>query len=277
MTSFSTIAESAAALREKLGERKPAVAFVLGSALGAFSESVDDPLTFSFGDVPNLRHPKVVGHKGLVTAGTVGGVQVIVLAGRVHGYEGYTPEEVTRPVRVLAAVGVDAIVLTNSAGGIDPTYRAGDLMIIDDHLNLTGENPLRGPNDERLGPRFPDMTHAYDRKLVSALEKASLSLGRPVHRGVYAGVAGPSYETPAEIRMLRTLGASAVGMSTVHEAIVARHSGLRVAGVSVITNPAAGVGCGTLDHDDVLREGELAATRLAELLRGFCLLIENGA
>lgn len=277
MTSFSTIAESAAALREKLGERKPAVAFVLGSALGAFAESVDDPLTFSFGDVPNLRHPKVVGHKGLVTVGTVGGVQVIVLAGRVHGYEGYTPEEVTRPVRVLAAVGVDAIVLTNSAGGIDTTYRAGDLMIIDDHLNLTGENPLRGPNDERLGPRFPDMTHAYDRKLVSALEKASLSLGRPVHRGVYAGVAGPSYETPAEIRMLRTLGASAVGMSTVHEAIVARHSGLRVAGVSVITNPAAGVGCGTLDHDDVLREGELAATRLAELLRGFCLLIENGA
>lgn len=277
MTSFSTIAESAAALREKLGERKPAVAFVLGSALGAFSESVDDPLTFSFGDVPNLRHPKVAGHKGLVTAGTVGGVQVIVLAGRVHGYEGYTPEEVTRPVRVLAAVGVDAIVLTNSAGGIDTTYRAGDLMIIDDHLNLTGENPLRGPNDERLGPRFPDMTHAYDRKLVSALEKASLSLGRPVHRGVYAGVAGPSYETPAEIRMLRTLGASAVGMSTVHEAIVARHSGLRVAGVSVITNPAAGVGCRTLDHDDVVREGELAATRLAELLRGFCLLIENGA
>ena len=210
MTSFSMIAESAAALREKLGERKAAVAFVLGSALGAFAESVDDPLTFSFGDVPNLRHPKVAGHKGLVTAGTVGGVQVIVLAGRVHGYEGYTPEEVTRPVRVLAAVGVDAIVLTNSAGGIDTTYRAGDLMIIDDHLNLTGENPLRGPNDERLGPRFPDMTHAYDRKLVSALEKASLSLGRPVHRGVYAGVAGPSYETPAEIRMLRTLGASAV-------------------------------------------------------------------
>jgi len=277
MTSFSTIAESATSLREKLGERRPAVAFVLGSALGAFSESVDDPLTFSFGDVPNLRPPKVAGHKGLVTAGTVGGVQVIVLAGRVHGYEGYTPEEVTRPVRVLAAVGVDAIVFTNSAGGVDTTYRAGDLMIIDDHLNLTGENPLRGPNDERLGPRFPDMTHAYDRKLVSALEKASLSLGRPVHRGVYAGVAGPSYETPAEIRMLRTLGASAVGMSTVHEAIVARHSGLRVAGVSVITNPAAGVGCGTLDHDDVLREGELAATRLAELLRGFCLLIENGA
>ena len=272
MDLYFTITECAKTLRERLDGRAPEVAVVLGSALGAFADAVDDPVTIPYSDLPHFRPPTTPGHPGLLTAGTVAGRHVAVLAGRIHGYEGYAAQVVTLPMRVLALAGVQTVVLTNSAGGVDPSYRAGDLMIIDDHLNLTGDNPLRGPNDDRLGMRFPDMTFAYDRAHVSTLEKAALSLGRPVHRGVYAGLSGPSYETPAEVRMLRAMGAHAVGMSTVHEAIVARHAGLRVAGVSVIANAAASAETGPLAHDEVVRVGREASGQLAELLRGFCAM-----
>jgi purine-nucleoside phosphorylase len=246
------------------------VAFVLGSALGAFAARCEDPIPVAYSEVPHMRSPTVAGHAGRFVSGEIEGLGALVLSGRLHGYEGYAPEEVTFPVRVLAALGVETLVLTNAAGGVDPSFAPGDLMLVEDHINLPGANPLRGPNDERLGTRFPDMTKAYDAALGEAVAAAAADAAVALRRGVYAGVAGPSYETPAEVRMLGALGAHAVGMSSVHEAIVARHAGLRLAAVSCITNRAAGISGSPLAHTDVMETAERAASALGSVLAALC-------
>lgn len=261
---------AATALRDRIDDRQPRVALVLGSALGRFADRCEDAIPVAYSEVPHLRTPTTAGHAGRFVAGRVEGLDVLVLSGRLHYYEGYTLEEVTFPIRVLAALGVETLVLTNAAGGIDPSFAAGDLMTIDDHLNLTGVNPLRGQNDDRLGPRFPDMTNAYDAGLRETIVAAAADTGVALRRGVYAGVAGPCYETPAEIRMLASLGAHAVGMSTVAEAIVARHAGLRLAGVSCITNAAAGITGSPLSHTEVMETAERSVRAFDAVLAGLC-------
>jgi purine-nucleoside phosphorylase len=261
---------AAVALRDRIEERRPRAAIVLGSALGSFAGLVEDAIPVAYSEVPHMRAPTAAGHSGRFVSGSVGGLEVLVLSGRLHYYEGYALEEVTVPVRLVAALGVETLVLTNAAGGLDPSFAPGDLMVIEDHLNLVGASPLRGPNDERLGPRFPDMTGLYDPALCAALEEIGPELGITLRRGVYAGVAGPSYETPAEVRMLHALGAHAVGMSTVPEAIVARHAGLRLAGISCITNSAAGISGRPLTHTEVMETAERSAGALDAVLAGLC-------
>jgi purine-nucleoside phosphorylase len=261
---------SAAYLRQRLGGRQPSVGFVLGSGLDGFAARARDPIRVRYTEIPNFTAPAVAGHPGELTAGTIEGVSVAILAGRIHSYEGHSLDVVTFPVRVLAALGVETLVLTNSSGGINPAFRAGDLMVIDDHINLMGENPLCGPNDKRLGPRFPDLTDLYAAEVRAILDRVAARANVEVRHGVYAAVNGPSYETPAEVRALGMLGADAVGMSTVPEAIVARHSGLRVAGISCITNAAAGLSGGSLSHRNVIFMASQAAGRLETLLAGLC-------
>ncbi len=229
----------------------PRVGVVLGSGLGEFADSVKDPTAIAYADIPHFQGVSVAGHAGRMVLGKIGPVSVAVMRGRIHYYEGHEIGDVVFPVRVLAGLGVRSLLLTNAAGGINREFRPGDLMVIRDHINLTGVNPLRGANDERLGPRFPDMSALYDPAFQEIIATALAEAGRPAHRGVYAGLSGPSYETPAEIRMLASLGADAVGMSTVPEALAARHMGLRVAGISCITNLAAGVSDRPLDHREV--------------------------
>lgn len=248
------------------GADEAPVALVLGSGLGAFGDSIDGAQTIPYAEVPGFPTSAVAGHKGRFILGDVGGVSAIVLQGRVHAYEGWAPQDVVFGVRTLALLGVKAVVLTNAAGGLNPNFSPGDLMVISDHLNLAGWNPLCGPNDERLGPRFPDMTDAYDPALSGAIIAAGDRVGTALRRGVYAGLMGPSYETPAEIGMLRTLGADAVGMSTVPECIALRHMGVRVAGISCITNLAAGISPEPLSHEEVKETGARVARQFVALL-----------
>lgn len=268
--SYSRIQLATSVLREHLDGREPRAAFVLGSALGPFAEAVGDAVSVPFSEIPHLRSPTAEGHAGRFVAGTVRGLPVLVMSGRLHAYEGWELDEVTFPIRVIAALGVETIVLTNAAGGIDLSFAAGDLMVIEDHLNLTGANPLTGPNDDRLGPRFPDMTNAYDPALRELLHLAAARIGLTLRGGVYAGLSGPNYETAAEVRMLRAIGAHAVGMSTVYEAIVARHSGLRLAGISCITNAAVGDASSPLSHTEVMNTALRSAESFQALLEGFC-------
>jgi purine-nucleoside phosphorylase len=244
---------------------RPSVGVVLGSGLGAFADALEDVVAVPFGEIPHFPASTVVGHGGALVLGRSRGVPVAVMKGRVHFYEGYTLDQVVFPVRVLGRLGVEKLLLTNAAGAINPAFAPGDLMVIEDHLNLLG-NPLLGPNPEALGPRFPDMTEAYDRGLRDAAEAACRAASVRCHRGVYVALTGPSYETPAEIRMFRTLGADAVGMSTVPEVIAARHMGMRVMGLSCLTNMAAGVTDRKLDHREVLETGERVKTALLQVL-----------
>src|ERR671920_15426 len=220
-----------------------------------------------YAEIPGFARPTVEGHAGRLVVGGVGGSTVAVMQGRFHFYEGYTLEEVTFPVRVLSLLGVKSLILTNAAGGLNNTLKQGSLMLISDHLNLLGANPLRGANDARFGVRFPDMSEVYDRGFQEIAVQEAHAAGTELRRGVYAALAGPSYETPAEIRMLRALGADAVGMSTVPEAIVARHSGAKVLGISCITNMAAGVLDRPIDHAEVMETGEQVRAIFTELLR----------
>jgi purine-nucleoside phosphorylase len=263
MTEYDAVMEAAGWIRAR-GAAAPAAAVVLGSGLGGFADRVQDAEILEYADIPHWPIPRAVGHAGRLVLGTLRGRAVAVLAGRVHFYEGYDLRAVTFAVRVLAALGVRTLILTNAAGGINLGFGEGGLMVIDDHLNFLGSNPLVGPNDERLGPRFPDMTHVYSPRLRELADRAGEAAGVPLRHGVYAAVHGPSYETPAEIRWLRTAGADAVGMSTVPEAIVARHMGVEVLGISCIANMAAGIHPGALDHQDVLA----AARRVADQLTG---------
>jgi purine-nucleoside phosphorylase len=273
MTTFEHVSEAAAFVRSRLGRLTPQIAIVLGSGLGAVAEAVGDPVVVPFAEVPHFPKSTVEGHSGRIVAGSLGGVDVVVLQGRVHFYEGYTPQQVTFPARVLGALGVRALVLTNAAGGIAEGYRIGQLVALADHINLMGFNPLIGPNEPRYacvpgaGLRFFDMTEAYSRRLRVLAQEAAAEEGFELGEGVYLAVSGPSFETPAEIRAFRTLGATLVGMSTVPETIVARHMGMEVLGISCVTNLAAGLSASPLSHQEVFEAGRQVEHRLAGLLK----------
>ena len=232
--------------------QKPEIGMVLGSGLGDFADTLENPVRIPYSEIPDFPQPTVEGHSGAFVFGTKQGKYVVALQGRLHYYEGFTQRQLTLPIRVLAAVGVKTLLLTNAAGGVNLGFKPGDLMLISDHINYSGSNPLIGPNLEKFGPRFPDMSDVYTASLRAIIKEKAAEAGIALQEGVYAMYSGPSYETPAEIRMFRTLGADAVGMSTAPEAIVAGHSGLQVVGISCITNMAAGVLPVKLNHAEVV-------------------------
>jgi purine-nucleoside phosphorylase len=246
---------------------RPQIAVVLGSGLGAFADELADAARIPYAKIPGFPESTAVGHAGRLVVGKSGEIAVAAMQGRVHAYEGYAAREVAFPMRVLGRMGIRAAILTNAAGGINTDYHQGALVAIRDHINLQGSNPLTGPNDERFGPRFPDMTQAYWKPYRELALGEAKKLGIEMHEGVYAALAGPSYETPAEIRYLRTIGADLVGMSTVPETIAARHMGIRVLGISCVTNMAAGVLDQPLDHREVLETGERVGRQFIALLR----------
>jgi purine-nucleoside phosphorylase len=246
---------------------RPRVGLVLGSGLGAFADELDAAVRIPYAKIPGFPVSTAVGHAGRLVVGKAGGVPVAAMQGRVHLYEGYSARDVVFPMRVLARLGVRAVILTNAAGGINLEFKQGALVVIRDHINLQGSNPLVGPNEEKFGPRFPDMTQAYWAAYREIAMVEAKRLGIEVHEGVYAALSGPSYETPAEIRMLRTMGADLVGMSTVPEVIVARHMGVRVLGISCVTNMAAGILDRVIDHAEVMETGERVQGQFVALLR----------
>jgi len=262
---FESVEEAAAAVRARCGE-PPRIAVVLGSGLGDFASTLTDAVSLPYETLPHWPLSTVVGHAGHLVVGNVAGTRIAALSGRVHAYEGHNLGTVTFAVRVMGRLGVKQLILTNAAGGINTSLGQGALMVIDDHINLIGSNPLVGPNDERFGPRFPDMSEVYSRRLHAVAGEAAVAAGVTVTHGVYAGLLGPSYETPAEIRFLRTAGADAVGMSTVPEAIAARHMGIEVLGISCITNMAAGVLPQPLVHDEVLETARRVRGAFVSLL-----------
>jgi purine-nucleoside phosphorylase len=266
---FDRVQAAARAAAEQLSLDAPHVAVVLGSGLGGVADGLTAAHRVPYASLPGFPETTVAGHPGRLVAGKLGGKTALLLCGRVHGYEGYPASEVGFGVRVVAALGVRTLIVTNASGAVDPTFATGEIVAISDHINLTSASPLSGPNDERLGPRFVDMTDAYDPGLRAlAAAAAPKAIGQPLREAIYAGMAGPAYETPAEVRLLRTLGAGLVGMSTVHEVITARHGGLRVLGLSLVANPAAGVNEGPLRHEDVTRAAAAGADALGRLLAG---------
>ncbi len=270
---FENVIEAAALLRQRLGKLEPKIGIVLGSGLGAVADAVAHPVVVPYAEIPHFPQSTVAGHSGRIVAGQLNGVPVAVMQGRVHYYEGYSPLEVTFPMRVLGALGVRAVVLTNAAGGIAEGYRQGQLVLLGDHINQMGWNPLIGPNEARFsfqpgaGLRFFDMTEAYSRHLRDLAKDAARDEGFDLAEGVYLATTGPSFETPAEIRAFRSLGATLVGMSTVPETIVARHMGLEVVGISCVTNLAAGLSATPLSHEEVSETGRQVEQRLAGLLK----------
>ncbi|MGH8099766.1 MAG: purine-nucleoside phosphorylase [Chthoniobacterales bacterium] len=246
---------------------RPKIALVLGSGLGAFADQFANATKIPYAEIPNFPKSTAIGHVGQLVVGTVAEIPVAGMQGRVHLYEGYCAKEVSFPIRVFARMGVIAVILTNAAGGIKREFTQGELVVIKDHINLQCANPLSGPNDERFGPRFPDMTVAYDRRFREITVGAGNRNGIGLYEGVYAALLGPSYETPAEIRYLRSIGADLVGMSTVPEVIAARHSGMRVLGISCVTNAAAGILDQPLDHKEVLETGERVRGQFIALLK----------
>lgn len=243
------------------------IAIVLGSGLGGFADEFQDSVSLPYREIPGFVSSTAEGHVGSLVIGKVGAVSVVAMQGRVHSYEGYTLKEVTFPIRTFKLLGINTLILTNAAGGIDVQLSQGSLMVISDHLNLMGMNPLRGPNDERFGPRFPDLSEVYSRELQELASEEARTVDISVRRGIYAALAGPSYETPAEIHMLRAFGADAVGMSTVPEAIVARHMGMKVLGISCITNMAAGISENPINHAEVMETGQKVREKFTQLLR----------
>jgi purine-nucleoside phosphorylase len=266
-TLFDRVRNAAETVGERLDAIAAEVAVVLGSGLGGVADRLEGARAALYATVPGFPETTVAGHAGRLVVGTVAGHKALLLCGRVHGYEGYAASEVGFGVRVAAALGVQTLIVTNAAGGIDPTLAPGEIVAIADHLNLTGTSALSGPNDEKLGPRFVDMTDAYSPALRAlAALAAPAALGRPLREAVYAGVAGPAYETPAEVRMLRSLGAGLVGMSTVHEVTTARHAGLAVLGLSLVSNHAAGVKNQPLRHEDVTAAAAAGSEALGSLI-----------
>jgi purine-nucleoside phosphorylase len=257
------------AVRKRIAGASPRVGIVLGSGLGAFADTLEGLVKIPYGDLPHMATPGVVGHPGNLCFGHASGVPVVCMQGRVHLYEGHPVDRVVQGVRVMAKLGVRSVLITNAAGGLVPTWSPGDLMVITDHINLTGTSPLVGPNDDAVGPRFPEMSTAYDKGLRAALLDVARESGIALREGVYAAMLGPQYETPAEIRMLRALGADAVGMSTVTEVIALRHMDVRVGGLSCITNLAAGVGTTPLDHAEVEATARSRKAALTTLLTGW--------
>jgi purine-nucleoside phosphorylase len=262
---FARAEEAAAAIRRRIAV-KPRVAVVLGSGLGSFADRVEQPVAIPYTDIPHFPRPTVEGHSGRLVVGTVAGTPVAVMQGRVHGYEGYSPEEVTFPTRVLGRLGIATLIVTNAAGGVRLDLHQGQLVLLSDHINLTGRNPLVGTNDERLGQRFFDMSEAYSKRLRLLAHDAATGHGIALPEGVYLSVSGPSFETPAEIRAFRSWGADLVGMSTVQEVIVARHMGIEVLGISCVTNMAAGILDQPINHLEVIETGARAQEHLTTLL-----------
>jgi purine-nucleoside phosphorylase len=265
--------EAAASVIRRATNVRPEIGIILGSGLSALADAVEAPVAIEFRDIPYFPVSTIEGHHGRLVAGTLQGKPVVVMQGRVHYYEGYSMQEVTLPVRVMRQLGVETLVVTNAAGGLNPAFGAGDVMLIVDHINLvgmTGANPLRGPNDPSLGPRFPDMSKAYDRDLRRLAIEVAAEAGLPLRQGVYVGLTGPTYETPADIRFLRMLGADSVGMSTVPEVIVARHGGMRVLGLSGISNVAIDQIDAEVEasHEEVLQAGTLITPRMTAIIKG---------
>jgi purine-nucleoside phosphorylase len=263
--SMAKILEASVYIQSKI-TNKPKIGIILGSGLGIYVDQIQNKIIIPYQDIPHFKRTTVEGHEGRLIIGEVHGVTVAALQGRLHPYEGYPMEEIVHPVRTLAALGIEMLFLTNASGGINLDYHPGDLVSINDHINLTGRNPLVGPNMAELGPRFPDMGNAYDKELREVLTKVATNHRVELKTGVYCSVLGPTYETPAEIRMLRTIGADMVGMSTVSEVIAANHLGLRVAGVACITNYAAGIKQEKLSHADVKKVAEKAMVGFATIL-----------
>lgn len=256
---------AAAYIRSKTS-LQPKIGMVLGSGLGDFADTLTDAVRIPFAEIPNFPRPTVEGHSGALVIGKKGRKAVAVLQGRTHYYEGFSQQEITLPIRVFAALGIKTLILTNAAGGINTSYKPGDLMLICDHLNLSGSNPLIGPNLDSFGPRFPDVSDLYCADLRAGIKEMAAFCGVPLWEGIYAMMSGPSYESPAEIRMLRTLGADAVGMSTVPEALVAGHCGMQVIGISCITNMAAGVLPRKLCHEEVVETAAKVHSKFHNLL-----------
>ena len=273
MSYYDQVAEAAAFLKERVGALNALVGIVLGSGLGAAAEAVENPTVVPYSEIPHFPQSTVEGHSGRIVAGLLGGAPIVIMQGRVHYYEGYTPLEVTFPMRVLGLLGIRAVVLTNAAGGIQPGLHTGELVLLSDHINLMGWNPLNGANEPRFavrtgaGQRFFDMTEAYSWALRALAKEEAHEEGFVLEEGVYLATPGPSFETPAEIRAFRALGATLVGMSTVPETIVARHMGIEVLGISCVTNLAAGLGTKPLSHEEVSETGRWVEKRLADLLK----------
>lgn len=272
---YSEVEEAVRYLQER-SDCQPSTGIILGSGLGALADQISDGQVFPYETIPHFPQSTVAGHSGRLLLGELAGIGVCVMQGRVHFYEGYSAAQITFPVRVMQLLGVNRLIVTNAAGGLRSSFEAGDIMAISDHINLpglAGNNPLRGPNDERFGARFPGMTAVYDRGLLSLLRREAQVQGIRLYEGVYVMVAGPSFETPAEVRFLRAIGGDAVGMSTAPEVVTAAHAGMRVLGVSLITNVSRDLveigASGATLHEEVLEAGEAAMPRLVALLSGF--------
>lgn len=265
---LNKLQESVNFIRTK-SSAKPKIGVILGSGLGAFVHDIEVETTIPYKDIPHFSPPTVEGHSGNLIFGKVDGQSIVVLQGRNHFYEGHTMDSVVFPTRTLAMLGVETLILTNSAGGFGEDMQAGDFMIIEDHINLMGTNPLMGPNIKELGPRFPDMTEAYDKRLIQVMEQVLQKQGTRFHKGIYCGVSGPTYETPAEVRYLKLIGGKAVGMSTVPETIAANHLGLRVSALSCITNLAAGISSQKLSHNEVTETAKRVELQFTSFLKEF--------
>ena len=263
---YERATEAARFIRSQTTGHTPRVALVLGSGLGGVAVAIQDRVELRYEDIPHFCRSTVEGHEGRLIIGSCGGVEVVAMKGRFHFYEGYSMEDVTLPIRVFSLLEIGTLVLTNASGGTSPALGPGSLMLITDHINMMGDNPLRGQNDERFGTRFPDMTSVYAPDLADVAREISRESGIPLEEGIYLGLRGPSYETPAEVRMYKAMGGDALGMSTVPEAIVARHSGMKVIGFSCVTNTAAGLTSSPIDHAEVMRVGATAGRQLAELI-----------
>jgi purine-nucleoside phosphorylase len=276
MSDAFTLAETAAQFVLQRTALRPRIGLVLGSGLGGFADSLTDATRIPYAAIPAFPRSTAIGHAGQMVIGKSGGVAVAAMQGRVHLYEGYSAQEVAFPMRVFGRMGIRAVIVTNAAGGINLDFQQGALVLISDHINLQETNPLTGANDDRFGVRFPDMTHAYAKEYRALAREEAGALGIKMHEGVYAALLGPSYETPAEIRYLRTIGADLVGMSTACEVIAARHMGIKVLAISCITNMAAGILDQPLSHEEVMETGERVKSSFEALLRGVLPRMEKG-
>ncbi|WP_425467154.1 purine-nucleoside phosphorylase [Pseudalkalibacillus caeni] len=260
------IKDAASFIKQKV-TFQPSLGLILGSGLGVLADEIENPVKISYEDIPNFPVSTVEGHAGQFVFGQLKGKNVAAMQGRFHFYEGYSMDKVTFPVRVMRELGIDTVIVTNAAGGVNESFEPGDLMVIEDHINFMGTNPLIGPNDKDMGVRFPDMSTAYSKQLQDIAHKTATDLGMKLQKGVYIGMSGPTYETPAEIRMIRTLGGDAVGMSTVPEVIVARHAGMEVLGISCISNMAAGILEQPLNHEEVIETTEKVRENFLALVK----------
>jgi purine-nucleoside phosphorylase len=275
-TLYDRVHDAARVIRARAGHREPTVALVLGSGLGGYADRLADSVAIDYADIPWFPRSHVPGHRGRLVLGSRDGASCVAMQGRAHMYEGHSAATVAFPTRVMIALGAKVVIVTNAAGGLDPSWPPGTLMLIADHVDLLRDHALRGDNDDRLGPRFPDMTHAYDQALRAIARRSATTAGVTLVEGVYVAMPGPTYETPAEVRMLQLLGAQATGMSTVPEVVAARHMGARVLGISCITNQAAGISGAPLSHDEVTATAARARTGFESLLDGVLAAIARG-